>query len=180
MKHPHNVSVGIPEGITCDLNEDILTCKKGDIELKKKISVIGAKLSVDGGKISLNCAKANKRDVAIIKSNLSHVKNMLQGLEEKFVYNMEVCNVHFPMSVKVEGSNVVIGNFLGSKINRLAKILDGVEIEVKGKDVTVSGHDLEKTGQTAANIEKATRVPKKDRRVFQDGIFLVKKPKGEI
>mgnify|MGYP000225838052 CR=1 FL=1 len=31
----------------------------------------------------------------------------------------------------------------------------------------------EKVGQTAANIEKATRVKGYDTRVFQDGIYLV-------
>ncbi|MEC7431143.1 MAG: 50S ribosomal protein L6, partial [Candidatus Thermoplasmatota archaeon] len=42
-------------------------------------------------------------------------------------------------------------------------------------DVTVSGSDREKVGQTAANIERACKIKKRDRRVFQDGIYIVSK-----
>jgi large subunit ribosomal protein L6 len=41
--------------------------------------------------------------------------------------------------------------------------------------VTVSGSDREKVGQTAANIEMACKIKKRDRRVFQDGIYIVSK-----
>ena len=42
-------------------------------------------------------------------------------------------------------------------------------------DVTVTGSDREKVGQTAANIERACKIKKRDRRVFQDGIYIVSK-----
>jgi len=41
--------------------------------------------------------------------------------------------------------------------------------------VKVSSIDKEKAGQTAANIELATRIKGYDPRVFQDGIYIVKK-----
>ena len=42
-------------------------------------------------------------------------------------------------------------------------------------DVVVKGADREKVGQTAANIERACRIKKRDRRVFQDGVYIVSK-----
>ena len=84
------------------------------------------------------------------------------------------------MTVKVEGNKINISNFLGEKIDRTAKIVPGVNVEIKGSKITVSGPDIEKTGQTAANIENAARVPKKDKRIFQDGIFMTSKPGGAI
>ena len=48
-------------------------------------------------------------------------------------------------------------------------------MKVKGQEIIVEGIDKEATGQTAANIEQATRITKWDRRVFQDGIYIVEK-----
>ena len=80
------------------------------------------------------------------------------------------------MSVNVEGNKLKIKNFLGEKIPREASILDNVKVQVKGNEILVDGYDLEKTGQTASNIEQSTRITNRDRRVFQDGIYIVKKP----
>lgn len=76
------------------------------------------------------------------------------------------------MNVAVEGSRVKITNFLGEKYPRYAQIVGDVRVTVKGDIITVSGIDKETVGQTAANLEQATRIVKRDPRVFQDGIYL--------
>lgn len=49
------------------------------------------------------------------------------------------------------------------------------------KDVIkIESFNKEAAGQTAANIEKTTMVRAKDRRVFQDGIFITEKYGKEI
>ncbi|MCK4332660.1 MAG: 50S ribosomal protein L6, partial [Thermoplasmatales archaeon] len=58
---------------------------------------------------------------------------------------------------------------------RKAKILENVKVETMGDNVTVSGIDKEKVGQTAANIERSTKVKHRDIRVFQDGVYLISK-----
>jgi large subunit ribosomal protein L6 len=50
-----------------------------------------------------------------------------------------------------------------------------VRATVDGEFVILSGVDVEQVGQSAANIERATRIRNYDPRVFQDGIYLVER-----
>ncbi|MEB3846499.1 MAG: 50S ribosomal protein L6, partial [Desulfurococcales archaeon] len=70
---------------------------------------------------------------------------------------------------------LIISNFLGEKAPRIAKILPGAKVTVKGSDVIVEGIDIEVVGQTAANIEMATKITDRDRRKFMDGIYIYEK-----
>ena len=55
--------------------------------------------------------------------------------------------------------------------------VNGTKAEMGTK---VSSVDKELAGQVAANFETATKVPMKDRRVFQDGIFIINKAGREM
>jgi len=95
---------------------------------------------------------------------------------------MEIAYVHFPMTVELdEGKNqITIKNFLGEKKPRICKLIKGADVKIDGKVITVESHNKEIAGQTAANLEKATFVKGKDRRKFQDGIYIVEKPGRKI
>lgn len=108
-------------------------------------------------------------------NSLAHIVNMFNGVTDGYFAKLKVCSGHFPMQVKVEGTKLQIKNFLGEKIPRAASILNGVKVEVKGDMIEVNGIDKEKVAQTAANIEQATRITNRDRRIFQDGCYLVVK-----
>jgi large subunit ribosomal protein L6 len=131
---------------------------------------------LSGNTLTFTAPKANKIQVKEIRALLAHVRNLVRGLDKKFVYQLEACNVHFPMTLKVEGKRLAINNFLGEKTPRYARIEENVDVEVKGTRVTVSSHDIESAGRTVSLIERATHVRNRDRRVFQDGIFLVERP----
>jgi large subunit ribosomal protein L6 len=93
---------------------------------------------------------------------------------------MKIVYAHFPMTVKVKGNLINIDNFLGERSPRVAKIMGDVKVSVKGEDVTITGINKEDVGQTMANIEQATKIKRRDPRVFQDGIYLVDKTQEEL
>ena len=71
-------------------------------------------------------------------------------------------------------------SFLGETTQRIANIVEGVNVDIKGSEITISSPDIEAAGQTATNIETATRLTGRDRRIFQDGIFITNKHGREI
>ena len=111
----------------------------------------------------------------------SHVTNMFHGVTEGWEYEMEVFYSHFPMQVSVEGDEIVIENFLGETAPRRTPVRGDTEVSVDGEALTVRGPSIEDVGQTAADIEQLTRVPDKDTRVFQDGVYITGTPeRGEV
>jgi len=175
MKKAITEIIEIPSDISCEFSHNVLKCRKGSAELSRGINVPCLNIKIEGKNLVLHCENGNKNDLKVIKSLAAHIRNIFSGLNEKFVYKLQAVNVHFPMSLKVEGDKLMINNFLGEKTPRTANILKNVSIEVKGQAITLSSQDKESIGQTAANIEKATKIRSKDRRIFQDGIYITEK-----
>ena len=96
------------------------------------------------------------------------------------MYHLEAVNVHFPMSLKIEGGKLAINNFFGEKTPRYAKILPNVEVKLEGQKIIIISSNKEAAGQTAANFEKATKIKNRDKRIYQDGIYITQKPGRKI
>jgi len=172
--------IEIPAGIDVTIENRVLIIKKEGRELKEKVHRdISARK--EGSKIILEVKKARrsqKREFGTIKS---HIKNMIEGLEKGWEYELEICIVHFPMTVSYDKAKkeFIIKNLLGEKCPRIVHSIGEVEVEIKAPKITIKSYDLKAAGQTAANLEKVTRVKNRDRNKFQDGIFITKKP-GKI
>jgi large subunit ribosomal protein L6 len=164
------------EGVEISINENEFSVKGNGKEAQKKFDIGKIKASVEDGRVVLSAKGASKREAKMMGTIEAHLNNMIKGISEDFVYELEICHVHFPMNVKAEGNKIVIKSFLGETTIREAKVLDGVKVDINGSKVVVTSHDIEAAGQTAANLEKATKLTGRDRRIFQDGIFITKKP----
>ncbi|MDO8517208.1 MAG: 50S ribosomal protein L6 [Nanoarchaeota archaeon] len=176
MKRDIEEIIEIPEGIELSLNNfEIIVKSKGKESKKAFVLPNTIKIVKDNKILKLIAKNSTKRESKLIGTTVAHIENMINGMNEEFEYKLEICNVHFPMNVKVEGNRMIIKNFLGEKVDRIAKILPGVKVEVKGNKVDITSHNREAAGQTAANVETATKVRGRDRRIFQDGIFLTEK-----
>ncbi|WP_297549309.1 50S ribosomal protein L6 [Thermococcus sp.] len=167
--------VEIPEGVEVTVEGNTVKVKGPKGELQRELKYPGVKIFTEDGKVVIYKEFPRKKDIAIARTFKAHIANMIKGVTEGFTYRLKVVYSHFPISVKVQGDEVIIENFLGEKAPRRAKILPGVTVKVRGQEIVVEGIDKEAVGQTAANIEQATRITKWDRRVFQDGIYIVEK-----
>lgn len=138
----------------------------------------GVEMRLEGDEIVVRVVGRNRKAKAILGTVKSIVKNLIVGVTKGFTYKMKIISSHFPMSVKVLGNEVIIENFIGERYPRRAKIIGNTKVTVKGDEVIVTGIDKYAVGQTAANIESATRVKGKDPRKFLDGIYVYQKMEG--
>ena len=171
-------SVAIPEGIEVHVDNNTIKVK-GKTEITKLFNTAQIKIKKDNNKLTFFVEGVSRKSKSILNTSLALFKNMIEGSNETYIYKLKVCSGHFPMNVAVDKNKVVIKNFLGEKLPRVAKILENVHVKVAGDIITIESNDKERAGQVSANIETATKIPNKDRRVFQDGIFLVEKA-GEL
>jgi large subunit ribosomal protein L6 len=169
--------VEIPTGITFTVSPGRLGAKGplGHVERPFPSDVI--ELTAKGGKVTLKLriASDRKRSQSLLKTWAAHVRNLAQGLTFGVEAKMKVVAAHFPMKVSVRGEELVIENFLGEKYPRTTRLWPGTKAVVEGDIVTLTGHDVEQVGQSAANIERVTHIRDYDPRVFQDGIYLTER-----
>ena len=167
--------IEIPEGVSVSLSQDVLTARgpKGTVE--RTFWYPGIKIDLREGEVLVDAESSRKEQKAMVGTFASHIRNLIIGVSEGFECKMSIVYAHFPMQVKVEGKTLFIGNFLGEKKPRIAKILGETKVKVSGNEVTVTGINKEDVGQTAANIEQKTKIKRFDPRIFQDGIYIVQK-----
>ena len=167
----------IPEGVTLTISGMNLTVKGPKGELKREFKTAnGISLTKKGtNTLILSCDFPRKKEKAMLGTIEAHINNMMKGVTDGFEYHMQIYYSHFPMNVSVQGNKVIIKNFLGEKYPRESKIVGDTKVSVKGQDLTLSGINREDVGQTMANLKLASKIGRKDPRVFLDGIFLVDK-----
>ncbi|MEM7826255.1 MAG: 50S ribosomal protein L6 [Candidatus Aenigmatarchaeota archaeon] len=167
LKIPENVKVEV-QGLKVKVSGE-----KG--ELEREFKEKGIKIEKVDQKLLVSSESERKKMRALVGTIVAHVKNMIKGVTKGFTYKLKVVYSHFPVTVKVEGDKVLIQNFLGERVPRVAKIVGNTQVKVEGSEITVSGINIEEVGQTAANIEQACRIVGYDRRKFLDGIYIVSK-----
>ena len=182
MKQDITKEIEIPQGIAVQLEANIVIVKGKKGEINRTFKLRGIKIEKQDSKIIFGAEKATRYEKKILGTIVAHIKNMIFGVENGFEYKLQICSVHFPITVHIDAANhiAIIKNFLGEVKERKAKLLEGVDVQINGDIITINSIDKEKAGQTALNIEKSTRVRAKDRRVFQDGIFMIEKAGDKI
>lgn len=171
-------TIEIPEGVVVDIDDRTVSVKGTKATLVRDFSHANVSMETDGKNVRVYAQWPRKKEAALVGTIESHIKNMITGVTKGFTYKLKIVFSHFPITVKVQGRSVMVENFTGERRARKAKILGDVKVTVETEDLIVQGNSIEDVSQTAANIERMTRVTNKDPRVFLDGIYVYERNEG--
>lgn len=179
MKSDLRETVDLPEGVSATSDNGIITVKGPKGEVVKAMKHPKVKIEVDGHVI-FSAEKATKREKTQIFTYRAHLRNMIAGVQEPYVYKVKICSGHFPMNVAINNGELQVKNFLGEKVPRVVKLKQGGDVKIDGEIITITSCDKEIAGQIAADFEQLTRVTNRDRRIFQDGLYIIEKAGNPI
>lgn len=168
--------IEVPEGVEVSLDNGRLTVKGGKGENSRLFQHPKVDIDVRDGKVLILSDFGRRKPRAVAGTWRSIVRSMITGVSNGWRGELRLVYSHFPVKMKVQDNKLIIENFLGEKNARVVPVPEGMEVEIKKSDVHVTGIDKEKTGQLCARIEQVTKVTGHDRRNFQDGIYITKKP----
>jgi large subunit ribosomal protein L6 len=178
LDHIKHVVV-LSEGVGASISDGNVTLSKDGKSISREFIHSRVSVSMNDGNVEVFCDLPRRKEKALAGTWGAHLRNMNKGLSEGFEYRLKAVYSHFPMTLKVEGSVLTINNLFGERVPRRAELPwtpADVTVKVENKtEVVVTGVDKEKVGQTSANIERACRIRGRDRRVFQDGVYIVDK-----
>lgn len=171
--------VEIPDGVTATMVDGSVSISSDGTTVTREFTHRTVSVRQVDSALEVFCNLPRKKERALAGTWAAHLGNMVHGVTEGFEYTLKAVYSHFPMTIKVDGDRLLINNLFGEKVPRQAALPWSpaeVQVKIQNKtDVIVSGSDKEKVGQTSANIERACRIRGRDRRVFQDGIYVVSK-----
>jgi large subunit ribosomal protein L6 len=171
-------TVQVPDDVKIALEEREVKVTGPKGTLTRNFSHEPVSIELADNTVRVRAEWPRKKEAALVGTVASHIRNMITGVTKGFTYKLKVVFSHFPISVKLKEKTVLIENFTGERSPRRAKIIGDVEVKIQGEDVIVQGINLEDVSQTAANVEQATKVRRKDPRIFLDGLYVFEQVEG--
>lgn len=175
MKQDYYTEIPIPKDVKVSLNGRTLIVEGKKGKLERLFDYKKVDIRIENNKVVLEVNQGVKRDKTMLYTYEAHIKNMIKGVTEGFVYKMKIVSNHFPISVSISNGELIVKNLFGEKSPRKLKLYDDVKVKVEGEYIILEGINKERVGQQAANIEQLCNITNRDRRIFYDGIYIVEK-----
>lgn len=170
--------IQLPDDVDFSIEGRKVTVKGPKGTLTRDFASAPISMQLDGKTIRVWAEWPRKQEASLVGTIHSHIQNMIIGVRKGFTYKLKIVFSHFPISVKLKDKFVLIENFTGERNPRKARIMGNAQVKIQPEDVIIQGIDLEDISQTAANIEQATKVKRKDPRIFLDGLYVYERVEG--
>ena len=143
--------VAIPEGITVDINDNVVTVKGKLGELTQEFS--GVTVKIDEGNVIVERTSESKEDRSKHGLYRSLIHNMIEGVSKGWTKELELVGVGYRASNQGQKLDLA----LGFSHNIVISIAPEVKVETvsdKGKNpiIKLTSHDKQLVGQVAAKI----------------------------
>jgi large subunit ribosomal protein L6 len=172
--------IEIPSECQISLEEKTVTVNGPKGSLERSFPEPQTKIKIEGNEVIATTHINRKRSRALVGTVVAHIRNMFVGVQHGYEYEMKIVYSHFPITVEIKDESVIIKNFIGERGVRKARLIGDVQVRTTEDEVFISGIDIEHVSQSAANIQQACKIRDKDRRIFLDGIYVIRKRKGEV
>lgn len=141
--------ISVPAGVTVDVQDKTVTVKGSKGELTYT-GPEGVSVKVEGSEVIVERVNNAKFNRAMHGTVRSLVENMIVGVTEGYVKELEIEGVGFKGVLK--GKTLVLSLGYSHDIN--FEIADGLTVEVGGggTEIKISGCDKQAVGQAAAQI----------------------------
>jgi large subunit ribosomal protein L6 len=178
-------SIEAEKGVEFSVKDKVVTVKgpKGtvsqDFSHAKRLHIEYDKATK---KINIFIDFPTNKEAALARTIINLIKNMQLGVLHQYTYKMKLIHAHFPITVeppKKGSTEILIKSFIGERSPRKTYAVGDVKITANKEEVIIVGCSSMDVGQTAANIQKCARVTDKDKRIFQDGVFVYEKLLGD-
>jgi len=169
--------IDLSSDVSVKVSDNDIIMQKSGVEQIVKYNPVYVSVEYKDNKLIIKPNSKKTKFVSVSNTIKKIITNTINGFDDEFICKLSIVFSHFPITIKIDGNNVIISNFLGEKKPRKTKVFPGCKVDIKGKDIIVSGNNKHAVGQTAGSLEKTARVRGRDYRVFDDGIYVVEKTK---
>lgn len=151
MSRIGNNPVVIPQGVTVEVNENVITVKGKMGELTQNFADVSVK--VEDGNVVVERSSDNKNERAKHGLYRALVNNMVKGVSEGWTEQLELVGVGYRASNQGQKLDLALG-FSHNIVIDLAPEVKVETISEKGKNpiIKLTSHDKQLLGQVAAKI----------------------------
>jgi len=151
MSRIGNNPVAIPEGVTVDINENVVTVKGKLGELTQNFDSV--EIKVEEGNVLVTRSSDSKDQKAKHGLYRSLMHNMVQGVSKGWTKELELVGVGYRASNQGQKLDLALG-FSHNIVLNIAQEINVETISEKGKNpiIKLTSHDKQLIGQVAAKI----------------------------
>jgi large subunit ribosomal protein L6 len=151
MSRIGNNPVAIPQGVTVDINDNIVTVKGKLGELSQEFDTVGIK--VEDGNVLVTRSSDSKEQKAKHGLYRALMLNMIQGVSKGWTKELELVGVGYRASNQGQTLELALG-FSHNIVMSLAPEVKVEAVNEKGKNpiIKLTSHDKQLVGQIAAKI----------------------------
>ena len=153
MSRIGNRQLAIPEGVTVEVNGNVVTVKgsKGELSLTTSDLVT---VEVKEGTVVVTRKNETIPARQIHGTTNANIRNMIIGVSEGYSKSLEIVGVGYRFNLK--GNKLVINAGYSHPVE--VEVPSDLQVKVEGNNqVTVSGISKERVGEFAANIRKVRK-----------------------